>query len=104
MSTVRMQPSELVWLYDLGVRFMVSGEKTDGRFALVEHPIRPRALAAPLHIHHDEDEFSYVLEGQVRVQIAIACCKPAPARSSSNPAQCRMRSGMLAILRRACWN
>ena len=26
---------KLVWLQDLGVRFMVSGEQTGGRFALV---------------------------------------------------------------------
>jgi mannose-6-phosphate isomerase-like protein (cupin superfamily) len=55
--------SDLVWQYDLGVRFMVSGAQTEGRFALVEHPIRPKALAAPLHTHADEDEISYVVEG-----------------------------------------
>ena len=60
---------KFVWLFDLGVRFMVSGAQTDGRFALVEHPIRPKALAAPLHTHADEDEISYVLEGEVGMQI-----------------------------------
>jgi len=60
---------KLVWLNDLGVRFMVSGEQTEGRFALVEHPIRPKALAAPLHTHADEDEISDVLEGEVGMQI-----------------------------------
>ena len=60
---------KLVWLHDLGVRFMLSGEQTGGRFALVEHPIKPRALAAPLHTHADEDEISYVLEGEVGMQI-----------------------------------
>jgi mannose-6-phosphate isomerase-like protein (cupin superfamily) len=34
-------------------------------FALVEHPMSPRALAAPLHRHTREDEYSYVLEGRV---------------------------------------
>ena len=56
---------KLVWLYGLGVRFLVGGEQTGGRFALVEHPIKPRALAAPLHTHTDEDEISYVLEGEI---------------------------------------
>jgi quercetin dioxygenase-like cupin family protein len=60
---------QLVWLQALGVRFMLSGERTGGRFALVEHPIKPRALAAPLHTHAEEDEISYVLEGKVGVQI-----------------------------------
>lgn len=39
--------------------------ETDGRFGLVEHPIAPRALAGPMHVHQHEDEYSYVLEGEV---------------------------------------
>ena len=49
----------------MGVRFMLSGEETGGGFALVEHPMPPRALAAPLHRHSREDEYSFVLEGRV---------------------------------------
>jgi mannose-6-phosphate isomerase-like protein (cupin superfamily) len=44
---------------------MVSGLESGGGFALVEHPMEPRALAAPLHRHSREDEYSYVLEGRV---------------------------------------
>ena len=47
----------------IGVRFMLDGEDAGGRFSLVEHPMPPRALAAPLHRHSHEDEYSYVLEG-----------------------------------------
>ena len=52
-------------LGSMGVRFMLAGEETGGGFALVEHPIPPRALAAPLHRHTHEDEYSFVLEGRV---------------------------------------
>jgi quercetin dioxygenase-like cupin family protein len=52
-------------LGSMGVRFMVAGEETSGGFALVEHPIPPRALAAPLHRHTHEDEYSFVLDGRV---------------------------------------
>src|SRR4051794_10140704 len=53
-------------LGSIGVRFMVDGEEThDGGFSLVEHPMPPRHLAAPLHRHSREDEYSYVLEGQM---------------------------------------
>jgi mannose-6-phosphate isomerase-like protein (cupin superfamily) len=48
-----------------GVRFMAWREETDGGFSLVEHPIPPRALVGPLHKHSREDEYSYVLEGQM---------------------------------------
>ena len=52
-------------LASIGVRFMVGGDESGGGFALVEHPMPPRALAAPLHRHRHEDEYSYVLEGRV---------------------------------------
>jgi len=60
---------ETVWLRKLGIRFMIGGEQTQGNFALVEHPIGPRALAAPMHTHEREDEYTYVLEGEIGVQI-----------------------------------
>jgi len=46
-------------------RFMIGGEDSGGGFALVEHLMPPRGLAAPLHRHTREDEYSYVLEGRV---------------------------------------
>jgi quercetin dioxygenase-like cupin family protein len=53
------------FLGSIGVRFMIDGEEAGGGFSLVEHPMPPRALAAPLHRHNREDEYSFVLEGQV---------------------------------------
>ena len=52
-------------LGSLGVRFMAWASETGGGFSLVEHPIPPRGLAAPLHRHSREDEYSYVLEGRM---------------------------------------
>jgi quercetin dioxygenase-like cupin family protein len=49
----------------IGVRFMIDGDESGGGFSLVEHPMPPRALGAPLHRHSREDEYSYVLEGKV---------------------------------------
>jgi len=53
------------FLGSIGVRFMVDGEEADERFSLVEHPMSARALAAPLHRHAREDEYSYIVEGRV---------------------------------------
>ena len=53
----------------VGVRFMVGGTESGGTFALVEHPLEPRALAAPMHRHTREDEYSYVLEGRVGARL-----------------------------------
>jgi len=53
------------FLGSIGVRFMVDGPETGENFSLVEHPMSPRALAAPLHLHTREDEYSFVLEGRM---------------------------------------
>ena len=53
------------FLGSIGVRFMVDGATTGGGFSLVEHPMSAHALAAPLHRHRREDEYSYVVEGRM---------------------------------------
>ena len=52
-------------LGSIGVRFMIDGAETDERFSLVEHPMPVGRLAAPLHRHNREDEYSFVLEGRM---------------------------------------
>jgi mannose-6-phosphate isomerase-like protein (cupin superfamily) len=46
-----------------GVQWKIDGDLVDQRFAIVHHPLAPRALAAPLHFHHNEDELSFVIRG-----------------------------------------
>src|SRR5213079_676943 len=53
------------FLGSIGVRFMIDDADAAERFSLVEHPMSPRALAAPLHRHTREDEYSFVLEGRM---------------------------------------
>ncbi|MGE5274711.1 MAG: cupin domain-containing protein [Verrucomicrobiota bacterium] len=53
------------FLGSIGVRFLLDGVDADERFSLVEHPMSPRALAAPLHRHTREDEYSFVLQGRM---------------------------------------
>ena len=60
---------EKVMTGGLGVRLMIDGEMSGGTFALVEHPMEPRALGAPMHTHRHEDEYTYVLEGEIGVQV-----------------------------------
>jgi quercetin dioxygenase-like cupin family protein len=49
----------------LGLRFMITGAQSGGGFTLLEQPLGPRALAAPLHRHSREDEYSFVLTGRI---------------------------------------
>src|SRR5205823_1974897 len=53
------------FLGSIGVRFMIDGAEASERFSLVEHPMSPRSLAAPVHRHTREDEYSFVLEGRM---------------------------------------
>ena len=53
------------FLGSIGVRFLIDGDEAGDRFSLVEHPMSPRALAAPLHMHTREDEYSFVLQGRM---------------------------------------
>ena len=53
------------FLGSIGVRFMIDGSEAGERFSLVEHPMSRHALAAPLHLHTREDEYSFVLEGRI---------------------------------------
>ena len=53
------------FLGSIGVRFMIDGEDAGGDFSLVEHPLSSHALAAPLHRHTREDEYSFVLKGRM---------------------------------------
>jgi mannose-6-phosphate isomerase-like protein (cupin superfamily) len=58
-----------VYIGGLEAVYKLSGEETGGAFSVVEHPVEPGVLAAPPHTHRDEDEFSFVLEGEIGVRI-----------------------------------
>ena len=60
---------ELVHLFDLGVRFMIDGATSDGACSLVEYRLPPHTLGAPLHTHHREDEYSFVVTGRLGLQL-----------------------------------
>src|SRR5438552_7703025 len=54
---------KLVSMGGFGVKFKISGGETNRAFSSVEHHVQPRTLVPP-HLHHDTDEYSYVVEGQ----------------------------------------
>jgi len=62
-------PGSSLTLGGFGTFFKVAGETTHGAFAIVEHTLAPKSLAAPLHRHTHEDELSYVLEGELSAQL-----------------------------------
>ena len=70
VDRVVLRPGEggSVDLGGMGVEFKIRGEQTGGLLAVVEHPIEPGRLVPP-HIHEREDDYSYVLEGEVGARI-----------------------------------
>lgn len=62
----------------LGNRYLLRSERTGGRLSLIEHTIKPRALAAPLHTHSREDEYSLVLDGRMGAMIGDVVIEAEP--------------------------
>ncbi|WP_265522119.1 cupin domain-containing protein [Oerskovia flava] len=48
-------------------RFLIESAGSGGRLALVEHVLGPKVLAAPVHRHSREDEYTFVLSGTLGV-------------------------------------
>ena len=51
----------------------------------MEHTIPPRALAAPVHLHENEDEYSFVLSGRVGFQIGDEVAEAGPGELVAKP-------------------
>ncbi len=50
-----------------GMSCKISSEQTGGVYAVVESQVPPQA-GPPTHIHHNEDEVFYVLEGEFEIR------------------------------------
>lgn len=59
---------ESLWFLGSHVSIKASAETTAGRVAVIEH-LTPRGLGSPLHVHHREDEWFYVIEGELTVWV-----------------------------------
>ena len=53
----------------LGTRRLLGSSSTSGGFGLVEHDLPARQLCSPIHTHEREDEYSFVLSGQLTAQV-----------------------------------
>jgi quercetin dioxygenase-like cupin family protein len=56
---------EALWFLGELVIIKASAQTTDGRVAVMD-ALAPQGPASPLHIHHNEDEWFYVTEGELK--------------------------------------
>jgi quercetin dioxygenase-like cupin family protein len=59
---------EALWFMGMLVTLKATSESTAGRAAVVEH-LAPRGSGSPLHVHHSDDEWFYVIEGEVTFSV-----------------------------------
>ena len=59
--------NQRVFFRALGTTYKVLSKSVNGSAAIVEHTVESKSIGAPMHKHSNEDEISYVLEGQLSV-------------------------------------
>ena len=82
---VRADEGERADFPRLGNRYVLRGDSLEGRFSLIEHTIPPRSLAAPMHAHEREDEYSFVLAGRLGAQIGDEVIEAGPGELVVKP-------------------
>jgi quercetin dioxygenase-like cupin family protein len=55
---------EAIWAFGVLGLIKATSETTGGRVAVIEH-LAPRGAGAPLHVHHREDEWFYIVAGSM---------------------------------------
>jgi quercetin dioxygenase-like cupin family protein len=69
MATKVIAPNEGRTVMNGFVVFKLFGADTRGALTVVEHVLEPGMLGAPMHTHRNEDEYSYVLKGEMTALI-----------------------------------
>ena len=64
----RAGESELRWMGETSTYFLATGEQTRGAFALVDEQPK-RGESVPLHVHRDDMESFYVIDGEIMLYI-----------------------------------
>jgi quercetin dioxygenase-like cupin family protein len=55
---------EALWFFGILATIKASSQTTARRVAVIEH-LAPRGTGSPLYVHHREDEWFYVLDGEL---------------------------------------
>ena len=69
-KAIALQPGdgEALWFMGFLATIKAAGEETAGRVAVIHH-LGPQDAGSPLHVHHREDEWFYVLDGELTIWV-----------------------------------
>lgn len=62
-----MEKEALIWLGELAI-IHATGKETDGRYCLIELYATSEG-SPPWHVHHNEDEGFYIIEGELTISV-----------------------------------
>ena len=67
---IALQPTEgeALWFMGFLATIKASAEETGGRVAVIHH-LGPQDAGSPLHVHHRENEWFYILDGELTVWV-----------------------------------
>ena len=68
-AVTRRDEGEARWWFNCLAEIRLSAEQTGGALSIVEVTEPPNAVA-PLHVHYNDDETFWILEGSVRLEAA----------------------------------
>ena len=99
-AVARRGEGEARWWFEALAEIRLTADQTGGALSVVE-VTEPPGAAAPLHVHHREDETFVILEGEVTFEVGGAAVSAAsgdvvfaprgiPHLYSVGPAGCRM--------------
>jgi len=69
-SPIALQPGEgeALWFHGHPGHHQGLNRRTAGRVAVIQH-LAPKGAGSPLHVHHRENEWFYVLEGELTIWV-----------------------------------
>jgi mannose-6-phosphate isomerase-like protein (cupin superfamily) len=68
---------ETFWWFGALATIKASTETTDGRVAVIEL-LSPQGPGSPLHVHHNEDEWFYVIDGELTFWVGGRLVRASP--------------------------
>jgi quercetin dioxygenase-like cupin family protein len=69
-NAIALQPGdgEALWFMGFLATIKASAEGTAGRVAVIHH-LGPQHAGSPLHVHHRENEWFYILDGELTIWV-----------------------------------